>query len=87
MEAQKRFQLLAWNPKTEHLSCCAGGADTTHGIVASDPTAPLEPSRQFMIVMEMTGSRQLGLAFLGAHLQNVPEGTLWKTSGKLPLSR
>jgi hypothetical protein len=40
-----------------------------------------------MIVMEAAGGRQLRMAVAVAYLQNVPEGTLWKTSEKSPLSR
>jgi hypothetical protein len=38
-----------------------------------------------MIVMEGAGGRQLAMAVLGAYLQNLPEGTLWKTSEKIRL--
>jgi len=40
-----------------------------------------------MIVMEAAGGRQLAVTVLVAHTQNVPEGTLWKTSEIFPLSR
>jgi hypothetical protein len=38
-----------------------------------------------MIVMEGAGGRQLAMAVLVVYLQNVAEGTLWKTSRKFRL--
>ena len=40
-----------------------------------------------MIVMEGVGGRQLAMAVLVAYLQNIPQGTLWKTLGEIRLSR